>query len=336
MYLNHSPTAVQYRHNEVTGLERRHGSEPIAISFRLLLAIYGVIPIAALVLLVDALALNSRLRVSLPNSPYDWWIVVALFNYPHIFASQFSLVDREYLPQYRRLLFAIPLVVLFALLLASLANPVGFLIFELITIYHVIFQQVGITRLMMGKVNASFNAWRWLFLSAFAFGYAGLALEAKYLFFVMTVGPLLIPTTYLAYKVAQHSQTSIGKHYLWANQTMLLFGATCFSLGYPVFSVLIPRIIHDVTAFVFYIVHDTNRNRAQIKNSFYRFLSFVPISAGFMGPLFALNLNLLLQSSTRLLSNPFFYIPITMIHYHTERVIWRGQNIHRKSLAFRP
>ena len=333
--MNPSPTALEYPNNEVTGLERHHRAEPIAISFRLLLAIYGVIPIAALVILVDALALNSRLRMSFPNSPYDWWIVFALFNYPHIFASQFSLFDREYVPKYRRLLLAIPLVILLGLLLALIGKPIGFLIFELFTIYHVILQQVGITRLMMGKVNNSFNLWKWFFLSAFALAYSGLVLKTNYLFFVVTVGPLLIPTTYLAYRIAKNSTSGIGKHYLWANQTMLLFVAGCYSVGYPVFSVLIPRAVHDISAFVFYIDHDANRNRVKIKNSLYRILSVVPISAGIMCPLFAVNINLLLQTFTRLLANPFVYIPLTMIHYHTERVIWRGQNIHRKSLAFR-
>ena len=333
--MNHSPTALEYPGNKVTGLERHHSTEPLAISFRLLLAIYGIIPLAALVILVDALVLNSRLRLSFPNSPYDWWIVFALFNYPHIFASQFSLIDREYVPKYRRLLLAIPLVILLGLLLALIGKPIGFLFFELFTIYHVIMQQVGITRMMMRNANDSFNLWKWLFLSAFALAYAGLVMKADYLFFVLTVGPLLIPTTYLAFRVANNSPPGIGRHYLWANQSMLLFVAACFSAGYPVFSVLIPRAVHDLSAFVFYIDHDTNRNRVEIKNSLYRILSIVPISAGIMCPIFAVNINLLLQTFTRLLANPFFYIPLTMIHYHTERVIWRGQNIHRKSLAFR-
>ncbi|NIO08948.1 MAG: hypothetical protein GTO40_13410 [Deltaproteobacteria bacterium] len=334
--MNHSTTVLPYSDNELAGLEKGQQAKPLAISFRLLLALYAVIPIAALVILIDTFFLHSHLKSSLPKSPYDWWIISAIFNYPHIFASQFSLLDREYIPTYRRLLLAIPLVVLLGLLLALSGKPIGFLIFELLTIYHVIMQQIGINRMMMRKADNSFNLWKWLFLAAFALAYAGLVMKADFIFFVVTVGPLLIPTTYLAYKIIKNSQPGIGRHYLCANQTMLLSVAACFSVGYPVFSVLIPRAVHDLSAFVFYIDHDTNRNRVETKNGLYRIFSILPISAGILCPLLAVNINLLLQTFTRLLANPFFYIPITMIHYHTERVIWRGQNIHRKSLAFRP
>lgn len=332
---NQTITPVRsYGNEEAQGLTRER-SAPLAISFPLLLAVYGLIPLAVVVILVDVCLLGSRLKAALPASPYDWWIVTALFNYPHIFASQFSLMDREYLPRYRRLLWGVPAVILAALVLAIFINPYGFAIFELVTIIHVILQQVGITRLMMGPVPTSFAVWKWLFVGAFAFAYVGLALEARFWVLVLAVGPLLIPTTYLAYRAAAESKTPIGRHYLLSNQTMLLFTAACYPLGYPVFSILIPRVIHDVTAFFFYVTHDYNRNREEIKNSFYRLFRILPMPLAFVGPFVALSLNVLLRTFTRLAANPFFFAPVNMIHYYTEKFIWRRDTIHRQSLVFR-
>lgn len=333
--MNHSTTRVETdaAYSEVGASE---ASQPLAISFRWLLAIYGIIPVIALVILFDVLFLHSYLRSIFPDSPYGWWIGAALFNFPHIFASQFSLFDREYAQQYRRLLWGIPLVILFGFLMAAFINPTGFFVFEFITIYHVIFQQIGLTRLIMGQADRSFTVWKWLFFGAFAFAHLGFEFRQPFWFLALTVGPLLLPTTFLAYKAARCSKTDIGRRYLWANQGMLLSAAACYPLGYPVFSVLIPRAIHDISAFTFYIDHDRNRNTPQIKNGFYRLLSVFGIPIILTGPLFAVGLNVVLRMYENFLLHPFFYIPVITVHYYTERVIWRSGTIHRKSVVVKP
>ena len=102
------------------------------------------------------------------------------------------------------------------------------------------------------------------------------------------------------------------------------------------FSVLIPRIVHDTTAFTFYINHDYNRNRVSTRNFIYRHTNKLCVPVPLACPLLALGVNGLLIGFTNMSVNPFFYAPITMIHYYTERLIWRRGTIHRKSVFIRP
>jgi uncharacterized membrane protein len=43
-----------------------------------------------------------------------------------------------------------------------------------------------------------------------------------------------------------------------------------FLAGYPLFAILIPRFLHDLTAFTFYVSHDRNRAIAGKRNVLYR------------------------------------------------------------------
>lgn len=325
-------TAVPEIHEVATGAN--DNARPVAISPRGLLVIYSLIPAAALVIIIDWLFLNSTLKRTFPHSPYDWWTVTALVSFPHIFASQFGFVDREYAAHYSRLLLGIPLVALSGLLLARYNAVFGNFVFQFVTIYHVIFQQIGISRMMLGQVTGSFTAWKWLFFGAFTFAHLGHTLHAKFLILAIPVGLALIPTTYLAYRIYRESKSRMGGHYLWANQAMLLFVAVSYPLGYPVFSILLPRLVHDASAFVFYIAHDHNRNYDSIKNGLYRLLSALRLPVTVAGPVLAFGANLLLISVSKLYFNPFFYAPVTMIHYYTERVVWRRNTPHRQAIFF--
>jgi len=89
----------------------RPRTRPWTISRRWLLAIYLIVPIVWLVVVVDLVALEGRLRAQLPPSPEDLFWFTVFFVLPHILASQFSFYDREYLSVYRpRLLVGVPLV----------------------------------------------------------------------------------------------------------------------------------------------------------------------------------------------------------------------------------
>src|SRR5207253_2414381 len=55
-------------------------------------------------------------------------------------------------------------------------------------------------------------------------------------------------------------QTTMGRLYLWGNALMSLQSGLFYSEGYLFLAILGPRLVHDFTAFTFYVAHDVNRH----------------------------------------------------------------------------
>ncbi|MCB0360942.1 MAG: hypothetical protein KDD44_14940, partial [Bdellovibrionales bacterium] len=107
-------------------------------------------------------------------------------------------------------------------------------------------------------------------------------------------------------------------------------------IDYSFFLILLPRVIHDLTAFAFYMVHDANRNAgSRSPNLIYRFLRFSRISPAVLGPLLALGIALpiTLQSSQQVGLQIIFVLAST--HYLTETVTWRRGTPHRLQISVR-
>ena len=81
----------------------KHSVNPAAVSQRMLLALYAVIPITLLIAAVDTWALNGYLLQNyLPSNPASLLLWAIIFNFPHIISSFITLADDEYIPYYRR------------------------------------------------------------------------------------------------------------------------------------------------------------------------------------------------------------------------------------------
>jgi hypothetical protein len=116
--------------------------------------------------------------------------------------------------------------------------------------------------------------------------------------------------------------------YVWSNVAMMGAVLFAFVCRYPVFILLIPRVIHDFTAYLVYFNHDRNRNAGRRHNVLYRGAGHV---AFWMLPAVSIGLAYGLQGNgfPIFIAVNFF---LTFMHYHIEAVVWRRPHLHRRSL----
>lgn len=106
-------------------------------------------------------------------------------------------------------------------------------------------------------------------------------------------------------------------------------------VGYSLFVILIPRVIHDVTAYIVYITHDRNRNKHEPVNSIYRLTSFTRLSPVILLPLLSIGFAFVLTSYRQYALISILILTMSFLHYYFEGFIWRGANPHRRYVNFR-
>jgi hypothetical protein len=324
---------------------------PLAVSGNLLTALYCIIPACAAVVLIDMLLLDQELKSYLPSKPDDWLMWTVVFNTPHIIASFFSFADKEYYQFYKpRVLKALAAfsiaVVLFTMIFPAVLPGALARILTIVftgyviayTMYHVLSQQLGVAISMMKiRPGKLYNPFRWCasiagaFLFAFAYVdgdlyFAGVRFGV--LFELLTAVSVAIACV-LGYRLAKDSKNRKGTLFLYSNLVMLVAVYAFWELGYTIFVIMVPRFIHDITAYYIYAVHDHNRNLQTRHNYIYRSFSF--LSPLILCPALAIVLTAVLER------NALFVAPlliITLLHYYTESFIWRGDTPHRRQVAF--
>ena len=324
-----------------------------AVDCRWLLALYAIIPISIAVVALDILWLDHWLMDNfLPSDPQRWAFWTVVFGLPHIIASTLTMADREYLGYYRRRL-GIPLLAFAAITTAGFLGPqplsysLLFLFLAFYTIYHVLAQQLGLTLMMMGvPPDRVFLAWKWLAI------FAGFAIYVivygKARFSHLTIGPLplfdvmsaiaggfVIVMTILAFRLSKRARYPIGKWYLWGNVAMLTSAFWINEVGYTVFVVMIPRIIHDLTAFSVYITHDRNRNKTGPRNLLYRLTRITRLPAFLVLPLVSVAIAYPLTTNQHHTAIGIAVLTVSFLHYYFEGFIWRGDTPHKRHLGFR-
>src|SRR5437762_4035318 len=99
----------------------------------------------------------------------------------------------------------------------------------------------------------------------------------------------------LAIPCYRQINSTAGKAFLIANSAMPIVSVYLYAEGYYFFAVLGPRVIHDATAFIFYMVHDYNRHHEAPRNGLYKVLNKLRLSAFWSVPLIAILLTCVLQ-----------------------------------------
>jgi hypothetical protein len=329
--------------DEIPVLQRRiKPHRPLLLSFKALLWIYLVIPASLVIVCLDIFLWSGWLQKTLPVNPEDLRFLALFIVLPHIIASAVTFLDREYVVFYRmHLLVSIPLVLFLAVGLPNWAGAdVGFAVYALYTVFHVMAQQVGITTLMVGKPELNFKAWKWFAIVAAAILYFLIfALPQWWKSLSISVDPALyiliaciIGLFFFGARAASLSRTRVGKQYLWANNIMILAAAICYFLGYQFFAILIPRLIHDLSGFAFYVIHDHNRNLSRSNNCFYALFRFTGVPLVILTPLLGIVIaNLLTEFRTHLLSDAI--LMLAFFHYYTEGFMWKRHSLHRKAIT---
>ena len=300
------------------------------LSRRLLLAIYVIVPLAWLAVIGDLVLFDGGLRRALPESPEELAWFTAFFVLPHILASQFSFYDREYLGAYRLpLLWGVPFVLAGAGLLYVFDAGTAGLIYIAVTMWHVIAQQVGIAGTLAGRGSRAFEWWKWLTVVVFTLGLTGVA--GTWLAWIGA--PLMVATTGLTIGVARVAAPGIGRQYLWATQAMSLSAGLFAEAGYLFFAILVPRVVHDVTGWAFYLTHDHNRNLDTPRNVLYRAFAFSRLPVPVVVLVLAIAVNVSMDRSLGRAFEPVI-LAVSLFHYFTESFMWRRSSIHRRYVAF--
>lgn len=373
---------------------RQHSEQWVAIKGSVLLGIYLIIPLCFFVVAVDYLYFGWQLRDSVfPKNPEDLLIWHIFFVFPHIFSSLITLADKEYIAFYGRRFGYALLAIGIVVLLFNVAVPLVFtgetevtlsLLFFVIlafaTMYHVLSQQLGVSMTLMKLKTAarSYELWRWLNALAGTFLYfmafAGMLLKDSWLFGsnmydVCRDAALLLMIFANAQGIflALKARTRVGLLYAFANIIMLTAIYVMIALGYSFFAIVIPRVIHDVTAFSIYSVHDRNRNVMAARNYFYRFLAFLKLSPLILCVVMAVVIAQLLQCGSFYLDAWLGFQPVSvclgsaiytpeikntinnqsmqvwlqlsliaaLFHYYVESVIWKKDSLHRHYVNFK-
>lgn len=321
-------------------LDWRH--RPISISSSFLLAINAVIPLSLVLIALDQTVWSGYLQQFLPRKPEDYAWFSFIFNLPHIVASFVTHADRDYIRHYKYQLArsAFLCVTISAAIVYFISLEVFFACFSVFTIYHLIMQQYGIALMLAKRApNLFFQLWRWLSLAAASSLFLGVYRPeqawwdaAGYVIMIFA-----IPFAVLFYRQQLRGKdvSRVSKLYYIASCAIPAGACLAGSVGYPFIMVMIPRFIHDATAFAFYAVHDHNRNLIYDHNWLYRILRPLHISPLVLCfPLsVALTWYLALHEYDSLPVMAFLLF-ITLVHFHMEGYMWKRAAPHRKHVSF--
>lgn len=330
----------------------------LAVSFRLLLGLYSIIPVCLLLQVFDSQLWGGFLKENLPSSPSHFILFQVLFGTPHIVASAIVMTsNKEYLKFYKsKLLYmTIGLAVFFAIGSQVLSYRVLYVMVACWTVYHVLKQQLGIARGICRFSNTQFYSQLWLSIIAGIFIYLGIflnkSLEPAQATIVMQIAAVFCTALVINTLFCHRSvPTAFGKSFLWANTILVLSSFYLYFQQYYFLAILVPRLVHDATAYIFYVTHDYNRHHGHPQNFIYRIAGRLKIHIFIVLPVLSFGLAFVLQGFGDAYVNKllefFFGIEIhraitvgvlgylALMHYYTEAFTWKGGSPYRRYIEF--
>lgn len=312
---------------------------PYAIKPWMLFIPYLIVPIILILVLANYLG-GWGLQKVLPQSAEQVFLLGIIFENPHIIASNIMLLDKDYLHYYRR-----PLIVrlsLVAIVSAGLALTLGmrafFTFFYGWTIYHVARQQIGLGKMLNRQPSRLYELWGWVFLASsllIAFGVGYFRAEDVPISGDLTRTIILsavAASCLLGIFVASRLSGRQGRRFIFANIGLLVTAALCYLQGMPLLAILLPRIVHDTSAFIIYINHDTNRNSPKPRHFLYRITTaYAPIWLTLVTVAILYGAVVTYSGYGWVI---WVAIILTLAHYCTEAFTWKHGTIHRRYLKF--
>jgi hypothetical protein len=263
-------------------------------------------------------------------------LYILIFELPHIIASLIGFVDRGYFAAYKKyLVFGVPIMLatFYALYTANFTLAVG--VYLAATMYHVIKQQTGIGHFFNLPKNFLHSGWTWSLIIGTAMMYIAFGLVEQLGYqavYVMQYGAYVVlgGGWLFALLLAWHTKCRRAIVYLAAIMLMFSLSAYILWLGYLFFAFLTVRIVHDITAFIFYIVHDMNRNYTTAYNLLYQWGPYRPWSLLVIVPLVAMFLDAVIRFT--ITDSMIVYLIVMTLgfsHYYLESLIWKRGAPHR-------
>lgn len=332
--------------------------QKLTVSFKLLLSLYAIIPLSLLVQLIDASFLHDYLKNSLPSSPTHFLLFQILFGTPHILASAIVLVgNAEYRKFYKRNIIGFTFLVAVVFGLGSLFIPykVFYVLVAAWTVYHVIKQQHGVARGVCRLPKWAYYFLLTLSIAAGLFIYIGIflknSLEVHEVALIkLVVSSLCTCMILTAIYCLRYIRTKMGQWFLWANVLLVVSSFYFYVQQHYFLAILVPRLVHDATAYVFYVTHDFNRHHQRPQNLLYRYATQFNINIFLVLPLSSFALAFVLQAYgdlwVSLVTQLFFGIEIhkvitvgllgyfALLHYYTEAITWKLGSPYRNYIGF--
>lgn len=328
----------------------------VTLSMRGLLAIYAVIPLCAALYLVDRGLLGGAIRDALPHNPDHLLIYGLLFGWPHILASNVILVSNaDYRRAYglRALIASAVIIAFFVIGNFALPYIVLSVVAATATIIHVLKQQIGIGAGAARLKGWLYPAWGWCGILVGVALYNALYLEDDLASYqrVLEGASLVLAggVAILAWLCHRRIGSAMGRTFLWSNTALILLPVGFYFAGYSIFALAIPRIIHDTTAFAFYVAHDHNKHRGAPKNPLFRVAAKLPGGIFWLSPALAVGLAFgierygdgLLDALTSGAASATFPQAVSigllgffaMLHYYTEAFTWKAGSPYRKHVS---
>lgn len=312
-----------------------------------LLALYLIAPICVGIALLDKYSWHHAFIISVPFRPDDMVVWIYIFGIQHIVGEFQILADKEYAAKYGwRILRILGTSLLFTVALGYLFGPKVVTAVYLIAVsYHLIAQQFGFMVVSLKKAPDV-----WLLIMKWAM--VGVAVICFFMLywepipiallsddvqepFVLGLKALLFivgAASILA--VVKNWGNKLGVAHIVGNVGLMACGYVCFITGYYFFVVVIFRIIHDLSAWMIYIAHDVNRNKAQTVNYIYRvFPDSMP------QPLKSIVSGLVIGGviiSVCQLNYWFYsvFLALELCHYYSEAFLWRKGTLLRNEVVF--
>lgn len=333
-------------------------NSPLTVSFRLLLGLYSIIPLCLLLQLFDDWFWQGFLQQNLPSSPKQFLLFQIIFGTPHIVASSILLVSNtEYLKFYKWKVILMTGAIALIFGVGSLFIPykVLYVTAAAWTVYHVLKQQLGVGRGLYHLPDWVFYVLLWMSVTTGIFVYIGIflknSLDVQQLEWIKLIsGGLCAGLICSALLCQSYVNTSEGKWFLWSNVLLVLSSFYLFIQQYYFLAILVPRLVHDATAYIFYVVHDYNKHHQQPQNLMYHYAARCHLPVFVVLPLCSFLLAFVLQSygdsAVNAITELFFGVEIrkavtlgllgylALMHYYTEAFTWKQGSPYRRFIAF--
>lgn len=343
---------------QILSAQERSDDLQLTVSFRVLLGLYAIIPLCLLLHGADVLFWHGYLQESLPTSPKHFLLFQVLFGTPHIIASAVILAGNgEYFGFYKQKILWMTLAIAVFFGVGSLFIP--YLVFYVLvaawTVFHVLKQQHGIARGVCRLPQWAFNLLLALGVVAGIFIYIGIFLknnlDARQAEWIRhAAGALCVGLVLSSILCQRYATTAFGKYFLWSNTLLVVSSFYLYVQQYYFLAILVPRLVHDATAYIFYVTHDYNRHHAHPQNLLYRWAERCNVHVFVVLPALSFALAFVLQqygdAAVGFVTEFFFGFEIrkavtlgllgylALLHYYSEAFTWKNGSPYRRFIAF--
>ncbi|MDD5227824.1 MAG: hypothetical protein PHN45_12670 [Methylococcales bacterium] len=342
----------------LTSKETFNPTSRLSVSFRVLLGLYLIIPLCLLLYGLDVAFWQGYLHDNLPTKPTHFLLFQILFGTPHILASTILLVSNgEYFQFYKRHLAWMTLAIAVIFGVGSLFIPyrVFYVAVAAWTVFHVLKQQHGVVRGFCQLPTWAYHTLLWLSVATGLLIYIGIFLHTSLDNDTLeslknAAGILTSVLVIIALYCQRYISVKLGKTFLWANVFLVVSSFFLYAQSYYFFAILIPRLVHDATAYVFYVTHDFNKHSVTPKNTLYCWAKRYSISIFIVLPVLSFLIAFVLQAygdvAVTWMVRELFGVEIrkavtlgllgyfALMHYYSEGLTWKFGSPYRQFISF--